>query len=105
MFLNRARRLRREQTDAERKLWARLRARQVSGVKFRRQHQIGRYITDFCCPEHRLVVELDGGHHAHQTQSDQRRTDFLVQLGYQVLPGTTKCWLILMRSYRALPTC
>lgn len=58
---------------------------QVSGVKFRRQHQIGRYITDFCCPEHRLVVELDGGHHAHQTQSDQRRTDFLVQLGYQVL--------------------
>ncbi len=62
-----------------------LRARQLNGVKFRRQHPIGRYIVDFCCPERRVVVELDGGHHASQIQADQRRTEFLVQLGYRVL--------------------
>ncbi len=80
-----ARRLRRNQTDAERKLWSRLRARQLNGVKFRRQHPIGRYIVDFCCPESKVVVELDGGHHALQIQADQRRTEFLAQDGYQVL--------------------
>ncbi|MGH7411692.1 MAG: endonuclease domain-containing protein [Candidatus Methylomirabilis sp.] len=80
-----AKRLRRNQTDAERKLWMRLRARQVNGLKFRRQHPIGRYIVDFCCPEHQLVVELDGGHHASKIQADRRRTEFLVQLGYRVL--------------------
>lgn len=80
-----ARQLRRSQTDAERKLWTRLRARQVNGLKFRRQHPIGRYIVDFCCPEHQLVVELDGGHHARQARADEHRTKFLVQLGYRVL--------------------
>lgn len=81
----RARRLRREQTAAERKLWARLRARQVDGAKFRRQHPIGRYIADFCCPERGLVVELDGGQHADQVETDRRRTAFLEQQGFRVL--------------------
>jgi len=80
-----AKHLRHGQTDAERKLWMRLRARQVNGLKFRRQHPVGCYIVDFCCPECLLVVELDGGHHVSQAQADQRRTEYLNQLGYRVL--------------------
>jgi Protein of unknown function (DUF559) len=56
---DRARQLRREQTDAERRLWTHLRRHQL-GVQFRRQHPIGPYIVDFCCVERMLVVELDG---------------------------------------------
>ena len=75
---DRARQLRNEQTDAEAKLWARLRARQISGVKFRRQHPIGPYVADFCCVELRLIIEIDGGQHAEKMQSDQRRTAVLM---------------------------
>jgi very-short-patch-repair endonuclease len=82
---NRARRLRREQTDAESKLWARLRARQLCGAKFRRQHPIGPFIADFCCVECGLVVELDGGQHAERIKVDESRTFFIGQLGYRVL--------------------
>jgi very-short-patch-repair endonuclease len=82
---DRARQLRNEQTDAEAKLWARLRARQISGVKFRRQHPIGSYVADFCCVEHRLIIEIDGGQHAEQMQSDQRRTGVLKLHGFRVL--------------------
>src|SRR6266496_3253929 len=56
----RARKLRRMQTDAECKLWQRLRDRRLSGHKFRRQHPIGHYFADFACVERRVVVELDG---------------------------------------------
>src|SRR3989442_1833042 len=80
-----AKRLRRDETDAERKLWMRLRDRQLNGLKFRRQQPIGRYVVDFFCPERRLVIELDGGHHADQVQADQRRTEFLNTAGYRVL--------------------
>jgi len=82
---NRARRLRRDQTDAEAKLWARLRTRQFCGLKFRRQHPIGPYVADFCCVERGLVVELDGGQHATQAEADQKRSIFLEQRGYRVL--------------------
>jgi very-short-patch-repair endonuclease len=81
----RARRLRREQTDAERKLWWRLRARQLGGAKFRRQHLIGGHVVDFCCPDGKLVVEVDGGQHATAAEADGRRTFSLVQRGYRVL--------------------
>ena len=81
----RAQSLRTKQTDAERKLWLRLRARQLNGLKFRRQHPIGRYIVDFCCPEHHLVVELDGSQHAVRVDRDQRRTAFLGRQGYRVI--------------------
>ena len=81
----RARWLRREETEAERFLWARLRARQLSGAKFRRQCAIGPFITDFCCLEHRLIVELDGGQHASEVKKDETRTDFLRRQGYEVL--------------------
>ena len=82
---DRARRLRRDQTEAERKLWARLRAGQLCGAKFRRQHSISYFIVDFCCLEHRLVVELDGGQHAEQVEMDRRRSVFLAGRGYRVL--------------------
>jgi very-short-patch-repair endonuclease len=82
---DRARRLRREQTDAERTLWKALRSRQFSGLKFRRQHPIGPYIVDFCCLDLKLAIELDGGQHASQTDADDRRSHCLAQTGYRVL--------------------
>lgn len=63
----------------------RLRDRQLCGAKFRRQHPIGPYIVDFCCPDRGLVVELDGGQHAEQILSDQVRTRFLETAGYRVV--------------------
>jgi very-short-patch-repair endonuclease len=80
-----ARRLRREQTDAERILWRHLRSRRTRGVKFRRQHPIGPYFTDFCSIERRLVIELDGGQHADRLLEDEVRTSFLRSRGYRVL--------------------
>src|SRR5271169_58007 len=82
--LARARSLRSDQPDAERKLWSVLR-RHALGVKFRRQHPIGSFIVDFCCIEERLIVELDGSQHALQTETDARRTRFLKAKGYRVL--------------------
>ena len=80
-----ARRLRRSQTDAERKLWSRLRERRLCGTRFRRQHPIGPFIADFCCTEAKLVIELDGGQHALITRSDSERTAFLARQGYRVI--------------------
>ncbi len=85
IILDRARRLRREMTDAERKLWRLLRDRTVIGVKFRRQVPIGNFITDFCCIEHRLIIELDGGQHASQENADALRSRFIAQEGFRVL--------------------
>jgi very-short-patch-repair endonuclease len=85
MLRERARQLRRDQTDVEGKLWSRLRARQLSDAKFRRQYPIGAFIADFCCYERRLVIELDGGHHTEHVDADQSRTDFFVSQGYRVL--------------------
>jgi very-short-patch-repair endonuclease len=84
---DRARKLRRAAADAENKLWARLRNRQLEGAKFRRQHSIGPYIADFFCLEARLVIELDGGQHDEQTrrEADERRTRYLQAQGYTVL--------------------
>ena len=80
-----ARGLRRRQTDAERRLWARLRDRRLLGAKFARQVPIGAYVVDFCCRELKVIVELDGGQHAVQTRSDAERTALLEALGYRVL--------------------
>jgi lysyl-tRNA synthetase class 2 len=81
---DRARQLRHEQTDAERRLWMRLRRHQL-GVQFRRQHPIGPYIVDFCCVERMLVVELDGGHHEDQRAWDEERSRWLGEQGFRVL--------------------
>ena len=82
----RARQLRRDQTDAELALWARLRDRQLCGAKFRRQHPIGPFVADFCCPQGKVIVELDGGQHADDVAADQKRSRFLEEQGYRVLP-------------------
>ena len=76
--------LRREQTPAERKLWSRIRDDQL-GVNFRRQHAIGNYITDFCSPKAKLIIELDGSQHLHQEAYDEQRTTYLEVRGYKVL--------------------
>ena len=82
---DRARELRREQTPAEQQLWARLRNKQLYGLKFRRQHPIGRFIADFSCVSERLVVELDGDSHSTQEEYDQERTAWLEDRGYRVI--------------------
>ena len=79
-----ARRLRHNQTDAEKQLWFRLHARQLLGVKFRRQQPIGRFTVDFCSPEPKLVIEVDGGQHA-ESVADEQRSAFLRRSGYRVL--------------------
>ena len=80
-----ARQLRRDQPDAEQTLWARLRDRQLCGAKFRRQHPVGPFVADFCCPQRKLVVELDGGQHAEEVAADHKRSRFLEEQGYRVL--------------------
>ncbi len=80
----RARRLRRDSTDAERKLWNRLRARSIGEAKFVRQEAIGPYVVDFVCRAQRLVIEVDGGQHATDKR-DAARTAGLVARRYRVL--------------------
>ena len=86
----RARELRRDQTPAERELWARLRGKQLCGLKFRRQHPIGRCIVDFCCVASKLVIEVDGDSHAFQEEYDSARTAYLEERGYRVIRFTNQ---------------
>ena len=81
----RARELRQTLTDAEKLLWRRLRLKQIEGQKFRRQAPIGNYIVDFVCFEKRLIVELDGGQHAEQTEYDEARDRWLESQGFRVI--------------------
>ncbi|HEV7277645.1 MAG TPA: endonuclease domain-containing protein [Devosiaceae bacterium] len=82
-----ARRLRASMSEAERKLWSRLRDRRLRGFKFVRQQPIGRYIADFACGEADLVAELDGGQHADDAAAsyDQLRTEAIAEHGYKVI--------------------
>jgi radical SAM superfamily enzyme YgiQ (UPF0313 family) len=84
-LLAHARDLRSHQTDAEQLLWGILRAKHFLGLKFRRQHPVGRYILDFYCDELKLAVELDGGQHADQQAYDDSRSEFLSAQGIEVL--------------------
>jgi very-short-patch-repair endonuclease len=84
-LLQRAREMRREPTEPERRLWQKVRRKQLDGYKFRRQHPIGRFILDFYCHEARLVVELDGESHAFQEEYDAARTEWLEAQGLRVL--------------------
>ena len=80
-----AKELRQQSTDAERLLWRHLRAKQMEGLKFRRQEQIGRFIADFVCYEKMLIVEADGGQHALEVEKDEERTLWLNTQGFTVL--------------------
>ena len=80
----RARALRVDLTNAERKLWYALRDRRFAGYKFRRQVPVGPYIADFLCYSARLVIEVDGGQHAESAR-DARRDRWLAENGFRVL--------------------
>ena len=84
-LLKNARSLRENQTEAEKILWKYLRAKQIKGVKFRRQHPIGRFITDFICLERRLVIEIDGGQHSLNEKKDIERDKWFYSEGFEVL--------------------
>ena len=88
--VNRARVLRDQQTSAEDKLWAKLRARRLGGLKFVRHHPIGPYFVDFACRSHKMVIEVDGGTHCtvQQVTEDERRTADLEARGYRVVRVT-----------------
>ena len=87
---NRARALRKAETQAERLLWEALRARRLGGHKFTRQLNIGPYFADFACREHKLVVEVDGATHgdAAEIAHDERRTAYLREQGWRI----HRCW-------------
>ena len=80
-----ARKLRKQATDAELLIWKHLRARQLNGYKFRRQHVIEPYIVDFFCMEAMLIIEVDGGQHTDQRINDNIRTAYLQSQGYRVI--------------------
>jgi very-short-patch-repair endonuclease len=80
-----ARDLRQHETRAEGQLWRILRDRRLHGLKFRRQHPIGPFVADFCCPMSRLVVELDGEVHEAMIEQDEERTRLLAASGYRVI--------------------
>lgn len=77
--------LRHNLTDAEKFLWQRMRNRELSGFKFRRQHPIGPYIVDFVCIEKRIIIEVDGGQHAENTELDTQRSKYLQERGNRIL--------------------
>ena len=80
-----SKKLRRNSTEAEKRLWGRLRSKQMCGLKFRRQQQIGNYIADFVCFEKGVIVELDGGQHATDLEHDKQREDWLKAEGFIVV--------------------
>ena len=87
---SRARKLRREATSAESKLWSALRGRQIEAEKFVRQEPVGPYFADFACRAQKLIIEIDGATHEtpDELSSDHRRTAFLDKLGYRVIRFT-----------------
>jgi very-short-patch-repair endonuclease len=80
-----AKQLRKRSTPAEEMLWQALRNRQLNGLRFRRQHPVGRFILDFYCPSTKLVIELDGAGHTEQQEYDTARTQELEPHGYRVI--------------------
>ena len=85
---SRARSLRQNQTKSEGLLWSILRAKQLCGLKFRRQHPIGPFVADFVCVAKKLVVEVDGGYHDHTANKDRSREAYLRNQGWEVIRFT-----------------
>ncbi len=82
---DRAKEMRREPSVQERRLWRVLRDRRLGDLKFRRQVVIGRYVADFVCMRHRLIVEADGPHHEDREEHDAARDAWLKSQGFRVL--------------------
>ena len=85
-----ARDFRKIATPSEALLWRALRNHQLDGSRFRRQHPIGPFVTDFRCPGHRLIVEVDGGIHSQQVEQDRQRQLMLEAQGYRFLRATAE---------------
>ncbi len=85
-----AQQLRDNMTDAEKRLWWKIRMKQVKGLIFYRQKPIGDYIVDFYCPKAKLAIEIDGSHHlvGEKMEYDRIRDDYLSSLGLRVLRFT-----------------
>jgi very-short-patch-repair endonuclease len=83
-----SRQLRRDSTWPEKIVWGMLRGGRLGGLKFRRQHPIGPYTVDFYCHQIGLVVEVDGASHEDRAEHDQKRTEYLKQLGISVFRVT-----------------
>jgi very-short-patch-repair endonuclease len=81
----RARELRQNMTPAEKVLWQALRANRLDGIHFRRQQVIAGFIVDFYCHAASLVIEVDGGIHVHQAESDRQREQALTERGFRVI--------------------
>ena len=106
-----ARAMRREPTEAERLLWARLRDRRLGGHKFRRQHPLGAFVADFACLERRLIVEANGEQHV-ESKHDADRTEWLRAQGWRVVrfwnnevrenpDGVAEAILVILRGQEA----
>lgn len=82
-----ARQLRSSMTEAEKRLWSKIRRKQLRGRQFYRQRIIGNYIVDFYCPKDKLVIELDGGQHFTEKgkKSDRQRDQYLRARGLTVI--------------------
>ena len=72
-----AKRLRKGETKSEKLLWEKLRGRKLLGLKFRRQQEIGRYITDFLCYSKKIVIEVDGLIHEDRKEYDEKRDEYI----------------------------
>ncbi len=85
-----SRQLRENMTDAERKLWAKIRRKQVEGYQFYRQKPVGDYVVDFFCPRAKLVIEVDGRQHLsdEMAEYDRIRDEYMSSLGLRVLRFT-----------------
>ena len=79
--LKKAKALRKNMTQAEKRLWGELRRRRLLGCKFRRQQPLGPYVVDFACLSLRLIVEVDGGQHARNLVYDKSRDQWLKEQG------------------------
>lgn len=82
-----ARELRKNMTDSETFLWAKIRRKRLKGYQFYRQKNIGDYIVDFYCPAAKLIIEIDGGQHYLEAENkkDNVRDRYLTRLGFTVL--------------------
>ena len=105
-----ARDLRKNMTDAESFLWSGIRKKQLKGLQFYRQKNIGNYIVDFYCPAAKLIVEVDGGQHYANNgkERDNRRDAFMQSLGFRVLRFSDTDVLkdlpgVLEKIYGAMP--
>ena len=85
-IITNARHLRKQMTEAEKKLWQILRGRRLGGYRFRKQAPFGNYVADFLCHEAKIIIELDGGQHnaAEEVVYDEQRTQWLQRQGYLV---------------------